>query len=164
MPAVKYTKWPINFFRAYAQFSVWCECWEQSEINQRNKRIGSGVGVAWKNISSGAPSFCKWETEAQRGKDAHPRPHSWKEAERGWEPRTPAPHSVPICSVPSLPHRQENCCTWFASERPQHLSERWRCKQEALSRQPQCPWDQTPAKPQLCFILRQFTGSWYSYI
>lgn len=37
MPAIKYTKRPINFFRTYSQFLVLCEHWEQADENQRSK-------------------------------------------------------------------------------------------------------------------------------
>lgn len=65
------------FCRAYGQFLVLCEHWEQSERNQRNKENQIWAeGVALKNISSAASSVYRWKTEAQRGKGSYPRPHS----------------------------------------------------------------------------------------
>lgn len=68
MPAVKYTKWPINF-SAHTVDSWFCVNAESSQKKIKEiKKIRSGVGVALKNISSTAPSFYRWKMRTREGR------------------------------------------------------------------------------------------------
>lgn len=72
MPAVKYTKWPINFSvpTVNSWFCVNAES-SQKEIKEI-KNIRSGVGVALKNIFSAAPSFYRWKARTREGERLTP--------------------------------------------------------------------------------------------
>ena len=64
------------FLHAYGQFLVLCERWEQSERTQRSKENQIRDGSGLKEHLQCSPLLYRRETEAQRGNEIYPGPHS----------------------------------------------------------------------------------------